>query len=506
MQAHVARRGTADGRIPAALILSSLVLLAVAEAAGVDPRYALPAVASAVLVSTFYRVLFGWRNLIIGLITVILFLPMGRYVLPGSLPFQLEPYRLFVAFILAAWTTSLLIDPRVRARRSGFEGPAALLALTAIISIGLNDSRISDLGVSTDVTKRLTIFASFFIVFYLIVSVARTHRDVDAFVRTLVTGGGGLAFLGLVEASTGFNIFNHLHAVLPFLRQIPLPISLDVARGGRLRIYGSAEHPIALSAVFVMLLPLALYLIQTRSEKRWWLHGGLLLGAAVATESRTGITMLLAVVLTFLCLRPRQTRRLWPALLPILLILHFTVPGAIGSLSSAFFPSGGLVAEEQAGAGTHGSGRLADLGPALHEYSAAPFFGQGFGSRVTDHGRNPAPILDDEWLGTLLETGAVGVFAWIWLFGRYIRRLGREARRDQSSRGSLLTALVASVAAFPVGMFTFDAFSFTQATFLLFVMLAIGAVVLALDPNEPVPLRTRAAIPLGRPLERSDAY
>jgi hypothetical protein len=189
----------------------------------------------------------------------------------------------------------------------------------------------------------------------------------------------------------------------------------------------------------------------------------------------------------------------WPALLPLLLLLHFAVPGSIGSVASAFFPQGGIVAEEQAGAGTHGSGRLADVGPALHEYSAKPLLGQGFATRVTDHGPDPAPILDDEWLGTLLSVGAVGVFGWLWLFTSFVRRAGRAAKRDRTPRGQLLTALAASVSAFAVGMFTYDAFSFTQVTFLLFTMLALGAVTLALRPEESLaPVRTARPQPGAR--------
>jgi hypothetical protein len=54
-------------------------------------------------------------------------------------------------------------------------------------------------------------------------------------------------------------------------------------------------------------------------------------------------------------------------------------------------------------------------------------------------------------------------------------------------------ALVAAVAAFGVGMFTFDAFAFTQVTFVFFVLVAMGAALtMAPDPvrmpsSEPVP-------------------
>ena len=53
------------------------------------------------------------------LILVILFIPIRRYSLPGNLPFELEPYRLLVMLLLVGWGASLLVDPRIRFRRTG---------------------------------------------------------------------------------------------------------------------------------------------------------------------------------------------------------------------------------------------------------------------------------------------------------------------------------------------------------------------------------------------------
>jgi hypothetical protein len=63
---------------------------------------------------------------------------------------------------------------------------------------------------------------------------------------------------------------------------------------------------------------------------------------------------------------------------------------------------------------------------------------------------------------------------------RAVRRLFREAKRDTSDRGWLLTALAASVASYAVGMFTYDAFSLHQVTFLVFILLGMAASALAL--------------------------
>jgi O-antigen ligase len=114
--------------------------------------------------------------------------------------------------------------------------------------------------------------------------------------------------------------------------------------------------------------------------------------------------------------------------------------------------------------------------------------GQGYSTRQTGREDRTSQILDDQWLKTLLETGIVGALAWLWLYVRFIRRAGAEAKIDRSDRGLLLVGLTASVTAFAVGMFFFDAFSFIQVTFLLFILLALGAATL-LTPRPPVPAR-----------------
>ena len=104
---------------------------------------------------------------------------------------------------------------------------------------------------------------------------------------------------------------------------------------------------------------------------------------------------------------------------------------------------------------------------------------------VYDPGTGQLPnaiILDNQWLGTLLETGLAGAAALAWLIVRFLRTVLREARRDRSPRGWLLAAIAASVAGLSVGMFVFDALSFVQVAFLLFILMGLGVVTLQSEP------------------------
>jgi polysaccharide biosynthesis protein PslJ len=464
---------------PLACGVAVLLLAACAVGGGSVAKLALPAAAIALLTAVSSAALLAWKNLLALLIAVILFIPIRRYTLPGSLPFQLEPYRLLVAVVAAGWLTSLLVDPRVRLRRTGFEGPLAAIAMVSVLSVLVNSGRVASLNVGSDVGKKLSFFASFFVVTYLIVAVVRTYVDLDFLVRVIVGGGSIVAAFALIESRTHFNVFDHLAGAMPFLKRNDFSLTAqELDRGARLRVYASSQHPIALGALFVMLLPLSVYLAHKYGRRRWQLAAVLLLFGAVATVSRTSIVMLLVVGLVYLRLRPHAVRRLWPLLLPGLLAMHIALPGTIGTLKDAFFPQGGLIAQQAAAQA--GSGRIATLGPALHEYAQRPLVGEGFGTRVVDLPRQNAYVLDDQWLGTLLETGIFGVFAWIALFRKAIRACGRAAREDHGERGWLLVGLAASIAAYSVGMLTYDAFSFVQVTFMLFILLGLTAAALQL--------------------------
>src|SRR5689334_17446581 len=229
-----------------------------------------------------YRFILAWRSLVAGIVLVILFIPIKRYVLPGGLPFQLEPYRLVVFVVCLCWATSILIDPRVRLRRTVFDGPLIAYLLAIAASFMANPRRTT--GLSTDVFKSLLFFASFVLVVYLVASVIRRRTEIDAVVNALAIGGTVVALAAILESRTQYNVFDHLSNVLP---GIQFTGALEMSRSGRLRVVGSAQHPIALGAALVMLIPLAVYRARATSRRMWWVAALILLIGALGTSSRT---------------------------------------------------------------------------------------------------------------------------------------------------------------------------------------------------------------------------
>lgn len=433
------------------------------------------------------RSLLQWRSLLASMTLIILFVPIRRYSLPGSLPFNLEPYRLIVALVVGLWLASSLVDPRVRFHRIGLiDRPLAVFLGIVLASLITNTGRVEAVG--SDAIKALLFLLSFVLVIYLVASLVRSQRDLDFQVDVLLYGGAVIAFACVIERWTHYNVFNHLSQFVPVLHWNGDPtLTLD-SRG--YRVLGSSQHPIAMGVALVMLVPLALYrAIATRRSLAWIAVAVMVMGA-MATFSRTAIVALAAVAVTMIILKPRRVRRMWPALIPGLLIIHIAMPGTLGTITSAFFPSSGLIAQQQNA--PVGSGRLATLGPALrHEFLPDPLVGEGYGTRVTTPDPTVpvpnGPILDDGWLGILLETGVVGAFAFAWIFVRFLRRVGSAARRDESSRGWFLAAVSASVAAYGVSMFFYDAESFIQVTFLFFILLGLGGAGYRLGAYESAP-------------------
>jgi polysaccharide biosynthesis protein PslJ len=462
----------------------ALALILATAYAGSHAMVTLGAVTSTLVVLAWRRTLLAWPTLLGLIVAVILFVPVRRYTLGGGLPFGLEPYRVLIGLVLVAWLLALLVDARTRFRPTDLDLPVLLLLAAIGCSLVFNAGRATEL--SGTVAKGLFLFLSFLFVMYFVSSAVRRRPVLDGVVKLFVIGGTLIALSAVAEWRTGYNVFDHLDRVIPLLNPVDSAYVGWLERGDRPRAYASAQHSIALGAALAIIMPFAVYLYRRTGSFVWMAAAAILTLGAMATGSRTAIVMLATTLVVFLVVKRRATIRLLPLLLPLVLVVQIAMPGSLGTFRAVFFPEDGLVAEEHGDAGQSGSGRLADVGPSLKEWGQTPMFGQGFGTRLTsaDDPQVNALILDNQWLGSLLELGALGFFALVWLFVRAIRRLGRHARSNDEPHGWLLSALCAAIAAYAVGMFTYDAFAFVQVTLLLFVMLGLSGPALRLAEAE----------------------
>ncbi|MDA0168658.1 O-antigen ligase family protein [Solirubrobacter taibaiensis] len=467
-----------------AVALAGLMLIS--ALLNLQPTYVIMAVCGGVVAFATVRWLTQWHVLVSSIMLIVLLVPIGRYGLPITLPFQLEPYRLLVAIVAVLWITSLLAEPRaIRLIPSGLGGPMGAIWIGIAIGIALNLPAIHERGVGMDVAKKISFFISYLVVMLLIGSALRTRAELDRGLKVLVGGTAVVAFFAMVENKTGYNVFNHIHQVMPVFRfqQSGVPSFVE-ARGSGHRVYASAEHPIALGAVLVMMLPVGVYVAWRHKSKLWWCAVALIGIAGMATVARTAILMLFTQGLFLLAVRPQVFKRVWWMIPPFLVVVNLAVPATFGTIKSSFFPEGGLIAQQNTNYGGDSSNRISDIGPSFDEASKTPWFGQGWGTRVPQKldASKTRRILDDQWLTLLLEVGITGVLAWWWFFLRNVRLLAAAARGDNTEHGWLLAGLASAILAFAIGMFTWDAFGFPQCTLMMFILAGVGIAARRLGP------------------------
>ena len=419
-----------------------------------------------------------WRRPILLLTAIVFFIPMQRYTFPVSAPINLEPYRVLVGLLMMGWLLSLL-TMETRARRTSLDVPILLFCVVICASLVANPGRTS--SYQSEALKNLSTFASFFVTYFLLASVLRRREEIEYLVRLIVSFGAVVGGFAVIEARTGFTPFTHLRLVMPFMRDIQE--GFVTVRGGRLRAFGSAEHPIALGALLVMVVPFGIYLAVSTRRRVWWACTVALALGALSTVSRTPVLMLFTLVVVYAIVRWEDVRRQWIWLFPLVAVIHFTSPGTLGAIKNGFLPSGGLISQQnQLSGSAESGGRVADIGPSLDEWSRKPLFGSGMGTRISVGENTNGRLLDNQWLGLLVDGGAAGVLVVGWIVVRFARRQFALARGMRGPPGYLPLACASSVIAYAVGMFTFDSFAFAQVTFLLFMILALGnALQLAVD-------------------------
>jgi polysaccharide biosynthesis protein PslJ len=492
VEAPVSRRSTAVG-------VAAFGALALAAGALLGPQETLAGAAVFVVMALvamreMATPTITWPNAIAAFVFVMWLIPARGYRLPISLPFNLEPYRIVLAALILALIAQVITGD-VKLEFLGFGVPVTILAGTAIVASILNYEELGNAVETGGALKSLSYFLGFLAVFVLVASTIRTQAAMDTVVRALVIGATIVAFSAIYESRSGYNAFDHLSEWIPAL--IREGRTGFEARGGNVRVYASAQHPIALSAALFMAFPLALYLVGRAGSKlrsRLWIVAAAICAmGAVATISRTTVIMGVALGLVGLWVRGRQVVRFWPLLLVLPVAIHFAVPGALGGIYKAFNPSQGLTSDLYTRSGEQGSGRLADLEPGLRVWSESPLVGKGIGSVVTSaeagaaqaaEGAEGAIIyFDNEWLTTLVSLGVIGIAGVIWFVVGSLATVGRFARRVRGPRSDLAAACAGAIGAFGAAMFVFDAFAFVQATILFFIIAALGLQARRLGPR-----------------------
>jgi len=486
----------------AALVGGGAIALAAGAVAGGDAAVAgAGAFFVAVLLSlgqTRTRLL-TWPNALLVLIALLWLVPMKLYRLPVNLPFHLELYRVLILVLVLGFVVDSIRSKRQLEAYTASK-PLFVLAATVLASQIVNSPAIDVPGNEWQSAKSLSLFLSFIIVFLLFASTLDSFREIEHIVAALVVGAVAVAAAAVYEGYTFYNVFNHLSEWIPgFVRNEREILEL---RAGRLRVHASAQHPIALGAALMMVLPFAVYLAsraKTQLKRGLWIACiPVLLAGAAATISRTTVAMGVGMIVVTLLVRRQALVRFAPLALVLPILVHVAAPGAMGGILKSFGEQEGtsFVNSFYTREGESGSGRLADLVPGLDLWARSPIIGLGIdnpeiatsGTELTGPtpGRAAAVplIFDNEYLHTFVTLGLAGLIAMVWLVWGSVVRFVRGAKRIVGPHGDFVAACAIVCAGYGASMFFYDSLAYIQATLLLFITAALGLKTIALTNEE----------------------
>lgn len=246
------------------------------------------------------------------------------------------------------------------------------------------------------------------------------------------------------------------------------------ARSGQWRVAGSALSPIEFAVACGMVLPIAvvrgIIKVDAGAVKRWLPALLCLLGAAISV-SRSGFLAVAISMTVLMFMLPAKERFIAILCVPAALVVLF------GILPGFFATMWGYIAH--AGADSSIQWRTADYATVARLVPEAPWIGHGPGWYLPP---NALDILDNEYLGELIDTGVIGLLAYLTLVASpaVICLITRQRTDDPDLRLVCAAVAAASLAAVASSA-AFDLMSFPICVGMVAVVngLASGSVLQA---------------------------
>jgi hypothetical protein len=423
-----------------------------------------------------------------GLITVFWLVPFNSINLDASLPIDLPLDRLILPVIAFVWLIAVVVGGRAapRLRMTWIHVALGAFLMVTLLSVVLDAPYLNQTLELDLAIKKLATIVSYVLLFVIVASAVR-RREVRPFLNyTLVLAV--ICALGMIyEYRTGFNVFWEWSGkLMPGFFDVDqqLQVGPVVDSIGRRLVWGPAEVP--LEAVAMLTFALAIALVHLLDAKRWrqraiyGLATCILLAAVFSTYRKSAFIAPAAVVIALAYYRRRDLLRLAPLGLAVLLTVMALSPGALHSTFDQFLRS------DRADLNTV-SDRVADYDAIRPDVWTHLIFGRGWGS----YNHETYRILDSEILLRLIETGVIGLIAFLMISVTVLAVTRRPiAGRDPTAAPVALIGALCAVA-FLVFAFLFDILSFPHVPYIFLYLTALVAVAI----GGPVrgPGRQRAA-------------
>jgi hypothetical protein len=437
--------------------------------------------------------------LLAGFIVMLFTLPFDAISLPINLPLDSKLDRVYMIPLALLWISSVAIvtgpaRPRVRLTRIHI----AALAFFAIccLSLALNREALINLGELQLGLKKLVLLATYLLFFVIAASTIRP-REVPRYVTMMIVLAVIAAVGGILEYRLKINPFYQWPAKI-----LPVAIPSDMFTRdsiGRISVYGPAGQPLELATILGMMLPFALLRAIETPEKRrrmlYMLAAGLMVAGAMATVRKTSFIAPTVGVLVLIAYRPRVVvRKLLPLALILGVVVHFSSPGAFGSVLNQLNPTAfnSVLTTKD---------RTSDYDAVRPDVMSHVLFGRGYQT----YDGHKYRILDNEYLALAIGVGFVGLATYLLIFAVALSAAHPTIRGPDPRRASLALACAGAVAVMAVVTLLFDNLSFPHVQYLFFLIAALVVVLRERSPAEgtapaTVPVRLGVPIRHERPL------
>ncbi|SEL56305.1 O-antigen ligase family protein [Nonomuraea pusilla] len=414
---------------------------------------------------------------------VILMIVPARLVFRG-LSFAITPAEAVGLFAMVWWLCAHFTDTlgaakgRTLVRTAVFVYAASLLATYAYATAGYLPRDELDLADHLAVTA-----TSMIGVVLLVVDGVRGRDRLDLVLKSVAVMGAVLGVIGAVQFLVRFDPTAYM--VLPGLRYTQQELFI-LERNGLSRVAATTGHPIEFAVVCAMILPIALHFAfrareQGRPSLRWWVCAALIASGMVFSVSRSAFVGLAGAAAVLLVGWPRVRRLLAAgAMLLFLAAVKVAVPGVLGAIVNLFTTIS-----------TDSSlrWRTMDYATAATEIARHPWLGRGLGTWY-------APkylVFDNQYILTAVETGLIGLAAFVGLFAAGIWSALRARRLAAGPVDRDLGLTLAACLVVPlIGSATFDLRSYAVVTGLSFLLVgAAGALLREARPGEARPGEAR---------------
>lgn len=375
------------------------------------------------------------------------------------------PATIFGCVIFVIWVVGRLTGTRGQLRPTPLHWCVAFFVLAMLLGFAAGMLRPITATESSSSLRGLIALASGVGVMLFAADSLRSREMVRAVLSAAVLGGSLLALMGVVQFVTNIDFVGILH--LP-----GLTANSDIGglyqRSGFRRVSGTAIHSIEFSAVVGLVLPVAAHFALNASRREWWrwLQFGVMAVALPLTVARSGALALAFGLLFVLVAATRRQRAALLATLPVVAVgFMVATPGLLGTIRSLFTGAGEDISI---------SGRTDDLSAVLAFVQQSPLFGRGFNTFIPNIYRT----LDNQYYGTAVESGLIGLAALMLLFiGPIVGCLASASgTRDRFLRTQALAVATGLLGAALLA-FTFDYLGFPMAFGMLCLMLGISGAI-----------------------------